>query len=474
MNAIRKIEKTSKKILGTKAWIGELALPFCILLLCTIFSAFPFISYISLAAFLSWIIYIIIKRPPFLLKYLYVFFTAGSTIVGCFYIETTPGVWLIELQRTTSFAGSLPLLIFSNWLLIAGLLWFDSKWGCELDARLTMNGSRSHRINFALAWITFITVLIAFANVIFQPSFASGVDRFAFDNLHSNNLVLAISSKILPYLMISSALVVRDGKKWLGLSTVFLYCLFLFWTGEKFGGFFSLTCIFIFVFYDRLIEFAKRTTWKAIIAMVCGAMALVGIACFAYSLINTDSIEDFLEYRIAAQGQLWWSTYEDLDGASHFDELEDEFLALSKDGNDIAANVGSNYGIYKIMYYVAPQSLVDAKLARGSRYTSAGFAAAYYYGGFFGTIAFSIVLVFLIALITNGIIRALRSDKLITSILLFRLFTLSQIFFSMFLPSVLLEPVSLCILIWLYINWVCQIRMQKGRGIQKTPVGDDH
>lgn len=445
---------------------------FCIFALCSILHSIVVMTYISALTFVTWTIYVVIRKPPFLLKYLYVFFNVFATIAGCFYIEVFPSVWLVELQETGHFVGALPLLVFCNWILLVGLLCFDSKWGCEREGLVTSDNSSHRTIVLTFAWITLIFSAASFLSILYEPSFISGLDRFAFDSLHSGNVLLTVASKALPYLIISSFLVIRDGKRALGIISIIFYCLFLFWTGEKFGGFFSLACMLIFVYYDAIIEFAKKATWKLIAMIICCAIALIGVACFAYSLVSSNSISDFLGYRVAAQGQLWWATYERVDGSYHFDEIKDEVNALGKDGNNVASNVGSNNGIYKIMYFTAPQSIIDAKLARGSRYTSAGFAAAYYYGGVFGSVLFSLFLVFANGLVTNALIRALRGCRLINSVVLFRLFMLVQVFFSTFLFSVLVEPSTLLILIYLFVIWAFQKRRQVGSVSRKELDGD--
>lgn len=427
---------------------------FCILLFCALLSEFLFTSVLSVVIFIAWLLLLTYRYPSFILKYLYVFFSVVAAVSGCCYIEFFSPLWLPELQMHTTFAGSLPLLIFGNWALVAALFWMDMIWGCENDSSTASHNPNRENVVNAFAWIALIITILAFVNVMYDPSFARGVDRFAYDALHSENLIVTLSSKLLPYLILASILAVRMGKRTLGLVSVFFYCLFLFWTGEKFGGYFLLACEFALVFYDRIYAFAKESARKLMAVIACVIVLLVGLACFAYSFTSSDSVDDFLEYRIAAQGQLWWATYEKLDGSSHPEEMWDEVIALRKDGNDIPANVGSNNGIYKMMYFTAPQSVVDSKLARGSRYSGGGFATAYYYGGVLGVMLFSCVSAFLISLITNALIRAFRDKRIIDAFLLLRLFLLSQVTLGMFLFSVFFEPITILSLIWLLGGWL--------------------
>lgn len=453
---------------------GESLVLLCSLLFCVLLSRFLFASILSVAIFIVWLLLLSYRHPPFILKYLYVFFSVVAAVAGCCYIEFFSPLWLPELQIHTAFVGSLPLLIFGNWLLVTAIFWMDIIWGCENDSlRTPRSPNRENAVN-AFAWIALVITILAFVNVMYDPSFARGVDRFAYDALHSGNLIVTISSKLLPYLILASILAVRAGKRALGLVSVFFYCLFLFWTGEKFGGYFLLACEFALVFYDRIYAFAKESARKLMAVLACVVVLLVGLACFAYSFTSSDSIDDFLEYRVAAQGQLWWATYEKLDGSSHPEEIWDEVTALRKDGNNIPANVGSNNGIYKMMYFTAPQSVVDSKLARGSRYSGGGFATAYYYGGVLGVTLFSCVSGLLISLITNALVRAFRDKRIIDAFLLLRLFLLSQITLGMFLFSVFLEPITILSLIWLLGGWLSRKSRRRYKVNLPYHVSGDH
>ena len=96
-------------------------------------------------------------------------------------------------------------------------------------------------------------------------------------------------------------------------------------------------------------------------------------------------------------------------------------------------NVGANHGIYKIMYYCAPSTVVDNKLLGGSRYSEAGFAAAYYYLGSIGAIIFSVVMGVIIGTLQNRLIKDIVNERYFRAMLLLRLYLSAQTGLSMFL-----------------------------------------
>ena len=148
--------------------------------------------------------------------------------------------------------------------------------------------------------------------------------------------------------------------------------------------------------------------------------------------------------RLSQQGQLWWRTYDlcSVDG-THISELTDEIDGIIRGSTNIAVNVGAKYGIYKIMYYAAPDSVVHDKLESGSRYTEAGFATAYYYAGVVGVLVFAVIMGIIISLITNALLKSLCNGKLINVVLWARLLSVSMTVLSMHTFVVLFDAESI-------------------------------
>ena len=88
-----------------------------------------------------------------------------------------------------------------------------------------------------------------------------------------------------------------------------------------------------------------------------------------------------------------------------------------------------------MMYYTTPKTQVDAKLNSGSRYTEAGFPAAYYYFGIPGCISFAVIGGFLTSVFVNYFLYYLRFNQFIRAFIHLRLYTNMTVLMSMFIFS---------------------------------------
>lgn len=394
-------------------------------------------SLLFLAAFF---LYLFNSHAVIFLKYLHFIFSSTATIAGCAVIEYFD-VRLNELNDESAFHGALPLLVFSWWLFLMALTLNDTRLSLKLSddshwQRLDMKdgfslkGDNFSMIMFAAACAGFLMIAFTFIMVSDNPSFKLGIDRFDYANQFQYGLLYDQAIRFIRYLIIPCIVVAIYRNNMIGWAALAVYCMHSFWVGSKFGSFFSLLCTFTMIYSHKIKD--KLGDLKRLIALLMiSIIALVGVAVFAVSFTRDEGTSNYLFPRLSQQGQLWWKTY-DTSNAYHINEFGDEILSIKKGSPEISDNVGAKYGIYKIMYYTTPKTMVDSKLQSGSRYTEAGFAAAYYYLGIPGCMLFAIIGGILTSTFVNYFLFYLRYNQYIRAFIHLRLYTNMAVFMSMF------------------------------------------
>ena len=436
-----------------KSWatIALLSITGVALALCCVLSSDPVASWISLALFFACLLFICFTRPEFFFKYFIFLFAVLSNTLGCLSVEFGH-LYLSRLGCITGFEGSLPLLVFSRWLFVAVLLAFDAATGMEKRGISIQPASMRGR-----KWVrvcTFVTLgitILCFLTVIDKPSFLTGLNRFEYVENELPGIFRYLTRSLL-FLVVFPIMAIRDGDKKLGIVTIGLYCIYLFWTGTKFGTFLAIVSILALVYYDKIILLGKQKLIKLLGLLAVVVLALVGVAVVSHSFTSTVPAGDYLAERFAGDGELWWRTYALYGESAHPEAFSNELEAIAEGKTGISENVGSKNGIYGIMYLTAPRSTVDSVLSQGWRFTEAGYAAAYYYFGAPGTIAFSLLMGIVVGLVTNSFITALFARKTVRSLILAYYYSITQTALSMFLFVPYFQPISICMLAFLAID----------------------
>lgn len=416
------------------------------LILSCIFYQFMFFSYFSIVLFalLCYLIYSI--RPKFYIKYLAFVFMSVALIVGLCAIEFGD-IYLTELRKQSAFAGSIPLMTLSYSVFFLTLFFADkdrARNAAKLgNTRIFSKKEIYPKYMLILTWISLLIYMTFWVRVIRYPAFILNVNRFAYARLYAPkltgiwNILNSISSILLLFPIVSFI----KGYRVLGISTVSAYCLYCLWIGNKFGTFFTLLCLFFLILYPSIsgVAIGRLKKWARI-----GLAALALVVALSFFIQNSlgDNVDNYFVYRVSGQGQLWWEIFKDYKEI-HISEIGDEIYGILYENNSVAENIGSNYGIYKIMYLCAPKSVVDSKLSGGSRYTEAGFAAANYYLSVPGCILFAVVMGLIICKILNGFIDAISAERYFRALLFLRLYVISQTALSMFIFSGYFDIVSI-------------------------------
>ncbi|MCY3079923.1 oligosaccharide repeat unit polymerase [Aerococcus sp. JJEM-2022b] len=454
--------KVRKSVLTTNLFFGF------IFIICSIFSRIKFFSYIALLFFtVYFVFYLVLKNKEFALKYLAFLFISGTAVLGTSIIELIDGIFLVELRTYSSFVGSLPLLILGYWFFWFIIELFDFNLNSTINYNKIDELSK-YKIFFAIMnLIILVMFLLLFSKVAAYPAFLLGVDRFIYA---SEFLQLGILEKVAtnaPLLAVFPILTIiynNNFHRILGIVSLSIYVLYFIWIGNKFGPFFTLICVFLLVYYKKIMNngeiFLKRIF---AVSITIFTLVLLYTIMFSTSISSYNGIS-YIEQRASQQGQLWWKTYDIVD-STHPEEFINEVKALNNGKESISDNIGSDYGIYKIMYLCAPKKLVDAKLTSGSRYSEAGFATMYYYFGKFGVLVFSCLIGCLIAITINAFLKYLALGDYIKALIFLRFFLLERTAITMFTFNDFFGIVSILSYMYLLIMINKKIKIYKKNGL---------
>lgn len=446
--SIRPLAKESAHTAGDALPIASV-LTGLVLVCCTLQSGWILSTYISTATIVAYMLGLLVWRPQFYPKYLQFVFTVVTDIVGCLSCELVPA-YLPELGVDSEFWGSVPLLILGRWFFVVAILVWDDCYGVEKTLgniekpRASYQVRPSREIVLSLSALYFLFVVVCFARVAAHPSFALGMDRFQYGDEYLPGIWSRLSGW-LGYFIAIPLIAMRMGQVGLSLTSIVIYCLFLLWTGNKFGAFFTLVCIVLYAYYDKLFLLGRRRLMRFSVSLAVIMALLVTMTAGIEVITHGFDPVQYLARRTAQQGQLWWKiygTYGPGEGLSELEsEVDEQMQGLIEDKTKIGNNVGSRYGIYNIMYLSTDDARVDAKLESGSRYTEAGYPTAYYYFGAPGVVLFSVLGGILVAILTNAQIAAFIGGRMPTAVVVNKLMSSAAtllsmaIFYNLFTPG---------------------------------------
>lgn len=406
-------------------------------------------SVLSLMLFVIYALAMLKHDPCFVLKYAYLFYFCFAYVIGVAACEFSD-IYLSELRAFSSFAGSLPLAVLSQWIFLTIICIFDNASTISKTNKDTIRISEKNRYIMS-AIIVFGIMVEGFLllRVIAHPAFLTGLDRFAYSIAYLGGIWSTCQS-IVFYVLPVAALYLVNFTKCLPAAFFTVYAVYSFWTGNKFGAFFVAAYCVLLVLYPRISTLVRAGSSKVIKYVTIGILAILVVTASSQALVNGQSIQevgDYFSSRCAQQGQIWWKMYEnEQDSAFHFDEFKDE---LSEYPSYLTGATASyEVGIYKAMQMLNPLDFWG-KVESGSRYTECGFAMALYYFGAPGVIVFASALGLGMSIVVNWFIYAASRNWIIESIILFRLFQKLCTTKSMFLFDDLLSPETIVLLVLL-------------------------
>ena len=423
------------------------------LMLCAVGSSFKIFSYISLCMIAIYWLNLIHYDKTYIIKYFAFIFSAMGTVVGAALIEFMPTFYLPELKCSSHFSGSLPLLILSYWLFLFVLEIKDHYYGQTLRGirvDFSRNKKAKGKINLLAACSgCLLLVLFLYEALHFPPSIRIGMDRFIYRSTYKLPWILSRLSDMSYLLLLFPLLALIYANRTVAVISILAYCAHFLWTGEKFGGFFSLLCFLLIFFYDQVTHFGKHKLRRIMRYIIVAFLALVLLAVFVVVKTTRSDPKDYFVTRASQQGQLWWKIYDLYQGDTHPAEFDNEIRALVSGSKSNQESIGAQHGIYKAMYLCAPESTVTFKLGTGARYTQGDYAVVYYYFGVPGVLVYSIIMGLVVSHIVNSLILTLKRRDYIRAFIYLRFFTMIRVSFSMFTFEGFLDVLS--ILSYLYL-----------------------
>jgi type II secretory pathway pseudopilin PulG len=383
---------------------------------------------LTLITFFVYLIYLYSREKKLILYFSYIIIYMLSNVYGVFAIENNQ-LYLTELSTYGYRAGALLPITFIHFIFIQTLLFMfvlkPIKFP-EINNRFTefWNGRKISNIQLSkyFCWIIILLTLIMFAKVINKPAFLMGYDRFIYASLFLGGiwdklivlLVLVLPVALIPFL---------KAKSKLSIFTIGFAFLYLFWIGNKFGYYIIIAYTFSLPFVYLMKE--KNVKKIVLLGLLLG-ITLFGLISFQSKVVyNRDSRQniEYINQRIAQQGQLWWKTYAlTKNTPNKFNELSDETSLYFQSNPTVES--AKNYGIFKIMRLTTPSELFQAKVFNlHSRYAYSSQSSIYYYFKMPGLIIYTIISAIAYYLIIFSLIKSLLMLRIIDVILYNRLFT---------------------------------------------------
>lgn len=396
-----------------------------VLFICTIFNEIPFFSYLSFAMFILFMYMLVVRSPFLLLKYPNFIISISGFILGCTLCEFS-NVNLFELAEFAHYVGSLPLIITLYIIFLLSLAFLD---GLIQDYQSKLpEQNYSHKMKQIWHYASLLSVMIfivLFLKVARNPAFVMGYDKASYQRLFNlDSGVFKYLGSITPVILTFTIIDYYNGYKKTGMLGMVLYILYYLWIGHKFGAFFKFFTVFVMARYDSIIKMSQKKLTKYICVFVAVILCILPITgLLAINMSGGGILEDYLLWRVTAQGQLWWKTFE-VSKETHMNEFHNEIDAIFIDNSVISTQTNANYGMYKIMYLCGKDNYVKMRLQGGSVYTESGYASAYYYFGAAGGVIYAVFFAFLFAITRNAISRAIRRATLIRLVVFIRVFNL--------------------------------------------------
>lgn len=421
-----------------------------------IFSRFKVFSIISLIGFLIFLLNIIKEDALFYIKYFYIVFVVLATIFACFVIEFG-NFFLLEVREFAKYTGSLPLLILSYFTLIVTINYLDKKYNKKTVKKSFVLSDKSEQLSFRyISIFTLLLIFLCFIKVLPHPSFVIGLERADYAIQYGLSGIFGKMSQNIPRLIIFPFVLTIGGKgkdRFIGLSCLILSILYYLWVGNKFGAFFEMMCIFLIVLADYLVvRFSTRKIISFISKIAIAFVILICVTLLIQSFTYNGTIMTYFSSRIAAEGQVWWRVFDLSTGKFHLNEILDELQSFKLGTKDVRESLNAHYGIYKMMYYIAPESYVSSLISAGYRYTEAGFAIMFYYFSYMGPLIYAIIMGIYFTFITNRLFIAINKRQVLRVYLYIRLWLYGTTSFSMFIFSPFFTPMSVAIYVYLLLT----------------------
>lgn len=350
------------------------------------------ISLLCLGTYTAYVIMLLLLDVRFFITYFWLFIFASLNILGVFCCEASQ-IYISELRVTTYYSGALLPLVCVYIVLFACIESRKERCVYVTEAKINENIRLKIKLCKIILCIGIIIIFYLFLKVIKTPYFVTGLSRLEFAKERMSRVDRSLKT-LLP-IFIPVAVIYGQIKKtkkiYLFIGVLFLY---YFWTGDKFGNF--VFALYIFTIFS-VANFSEKQIRRFIIVLMLFAGFILLIVylqrVFVYAGSGMKLFVDYLQQRLAGQGEVWWSVYSQMkDINAHFSEFFTEIKAMLIPGSIPV----EEYGQWKMMLVTDHYSANSiARVASGIPYTATTTASTYYYFKFIGTLIIYILFGFM-------------------------------------------------------------------------------
>lgn len=396
-----------------------------ILLFCTIFRSYEITLFISAVSVIIYtVVLIFFLRDRLLFKYLWSFIATTFLLVGVFACDFS-NVWLSEIDAITYYCGSFNIIALYYWIYYFVLRKIDSYFEKHTKRKLTnvKLGKLSVSNNLVKYGriIIFIFGMGLFLSVATHPFFIYGVtNRFEYAQTYISrwqNLLRVFPPILAPLLLIptinSKSLRFTDFLRNVIIPYV-PYCLFLVWTGNKYGAYVELL---VFILVPFIVSDMVKIKTKLILKYGLLLFAVILAFLFLYYRLQGLNLLDTLHQiylRVACQGELWWKTIVTVDKyGTNINEFSNEVL-FQWQAIITEAEV-KKYGVYHLMDLLGRATIVESYGNIGTRFAASGMELPFYCFGFW-SLLFPLLVCPITAWINNMYINAIKEKRVFTAI----------------------------------------------------------
>ncbi len=174
-------------------------------IICSLFSYFEFITHVSIALFMLYIIMIFWRKTEIYIKYLHSVFESVAVLLSMILIELC-GYYVSERQMKGQFTGAIPLLLLGYWFFFEMLRLFDSvyekRFGFDkntfpaLGSFISKDYSRTKKVLKCITIIAVVLLGYIFLCVMKTPSFELGLNRGQYNQMFRYSILY---SKVLSW-----------------------------------------------------------------------------------------------------------------------------------------------------------------------------------------------------------------------------------------------------------------------------------
>lgn len=361
-----------------------------------------------------------ILDTEFIVYYFWIIILASLNIIGVYVCENQ-GVYLTELATFSSYQGSLTPLVLCYSLFFSVI---------EINRLNNTNNDRHNgqiivadlRVLKLVAIIGIAIELYLLINVIKNPYFVVGVERIIYQREYLTPLSLSLKS-YLPFFIPIVVMCAKQGMKNIMFLFLILMILFYFLEGDKFG-------VYLFVAYILTLSYARdiqKEKMKLVVNSVLFLFCiLIGVVYIQRVLLYDNDIASVVEYlnqRLAQQGEVWWSVYaQEVGRGLRLNELCDEAKVLF---TNVDLSRYSFFGQWKMMIVssnYSPYSFYRVNVA--IPYTATTTASVFYYFKWLGLIVFYVLSALIYGFIIKNAILSFKNYRILESMIYVKLISI--------------------------------------------------